>query len=82
MEHLHQANTSTVSKALKVMFARYGIPDVLVSDDGPQFAPDEFTTFARKWGFEHITSSPHYPRQTRRQKQRQQHYYDRHTPDH
>ncbi len=48
VEHLHRATTSTVSKALKVMFARYGIPDVLVSDNGPQFASDEFATFARK----------------------------------
>ncbi len=66
VKHLHRATTSTVSKALKVMFARYGIPDVLVSDNGPQFASDEFATFSRKWGFEHITSSPHYPQSNRK----------------
>ena len=61
VEHLNRATTSTVSKALRIMFARYGVPDVLISDNGPQFASVEFESFARKWGFEHVTSSPHYP---------------------
>ena len=61
VEHLNKATTSTVSKALKSMFARYGVPDVHISDNGPQFASEEFAGFAQKWGFEHITSSPHYP---------------------
>ena len=61
VEHLNKATMSTVSKALKSMFARCGVPDVLISDNGPQFASEEFAGFAQKWGFEHITSSPHYP---------------------
>ena len=61
VEHLNRATTSTVSKALRIMFARYGVPDVLISDNGPQFASVEFESFARKWGFEHVISSPHYP---------------------
>ena len=61
VEHLNRATTNTVSKALRTMFARYGVPDVLISDNGPQFASEEFDKFAKKWGFEHVTSSPHYP---------------------
>lgn len=61
VEDITRANAAAISKALKEMFARYGVPDVLVSDNGPQFASEEFASFAKKWGFEHITSSPHYP---------------------
>ena len=37
------------------------MPDTLVTDNGPQFAPTEFLAFAKSWGFQHVTSSPRYP---------------------
>ena len=49
---------STVIKKLKCHFARQGIPDVVISDNGPQFACEKFTTFASEWGFEHRPGSP------------------------
>ena len=61
VESLNKITTHGVTKALKTMFVRYGVPDVVVSDNGPQFDLAEFTTFAKKWGFEHITSSLCYP---------------------
>lgn len=62
VENIAKATTAGVSKALKAMFARYSVSDVLVSDNGPQFASEEFTSFAQKWGFDHVTSSsPRYP---------------------
>ena len=48
-------------KELKGIFARHGIPDVLVTDNGPNFSSAEFSVFARTWCFDHVTSSPHYP---------------------
>ena len=46
---------------MKKIFSRHGIPDILVSDNGPQYSADEFSRFAKDWGFEHFTSSPEYP---------------------
>ena len=61
VDHLTKATTATVAKALKKMFSRYGVPDTVMSDNRPQFSSSEFAAFARRWGFDHITSSPHYP---------------------
>ena len=46
-----------VIKEMKIVFARYGVPDTLVTDNGPQFASAEFAKFAKVWSFEHVTSS-------------------------
>ena len=61
VERLNNTTTSGVTKALKAQFARYGVPDTVVSDNGPQFGSKEFTVFAKTWRFTHVTSSPHYP---------------------
>ncbi|XP_045537629.1 uncharacterized protein K02A2.6-like [Papilio machaon] len=51
----------SVIGALKEQFARHGIPAHLVTDNGPAYASKEFALFCRTWGFDHITTSPHYP---------------------
>ena len=50
-----------VIDAMRSQFARHGSPEVLVSDNGPQFACREFRTFTQLWDIEHVTSSPRYP---------------------
>ncbi len=60
--HQLKSTTSTaIISILKAIFARHGIPEILRSDNGPQFVSYEFIEFARKYGFRHITSSPKYP---------------------
>ena len=48
-------------QALKEIFAVHGIPDVIMSDNGPQFSSASFLQFAKTYGFIHTTSSPRYP---------------------
>ena len=45
----------------KAVFARHGIPEVVVYDNGPQFSSEAYASFARQYGFEDVTSSPRYP---------------------
>lgn len=59
--HLHAASAETVISALKNIFARHGVPVVLMSDNGPQYASSLFADFASEYGFTHTTSSPRYP---------------------
>ena len=47
---------------LKELFSTHGIPDLIVSDNGPQFSSEEFRQFASDYDFVHVTSSPRYPR--------------------
>ena len=45
----------------KSIFARHGVPEIVVSDNGPQYSSEAYAKFAQEFQFEHITSSPHYP---------------------
>ena len=58
---LNDTTSQGVIIQMKSVFARHGIPDKVVSDNGPQFASESFTDFARTYGFDHRTSSPKYP---------------------
>ena len=61
LDYLTSTKSTSVITRLKSQFARHGIPDELISDNGPQFSSSEFANFRRTWGSKHTTSSPHYP---------------------
>lgn len=54
IEWLNQLTSREVIRKLRSQFARHGIPDTCMSDNGPQFASEEFEC-ARLWEFDHIT---------------------------
>lgn len=59
--HIHSTSSRSVITSLKGMFARWGIPRELHSDNGTQFSSIDFADFCKGWGIQHTTSSPHYP---------------------
>ncbi|XP_037931645.1 uncharacterized protein K02A2.6-like [Teleopsis dalmanni] len=52
--------TQTIS-SLKEIFARFGLPKTIVSDNGTQFVSHQFQQFLAENGISHIRSSPYYP---------------------
>ena len=56
-----QSNTNKVVLLQKEMFSEHGIPEVLCSDNGPQYTSAQFINFCISWGISHETSSLHYP---------------------
>ena len=51
-DRLLDSNASTVILELKSHYARHGIPDQVMSNNGPQFVSTEFATFAKTWEFD------------------------------
>ena len=60
---LTSTTSGTIIFVLKTVFSRYGIPEQLISDNGPQFASREMNMFSTSYGFEHVMSIPHYPQE-------------------
>ena len=49
------------SSTITGIFTTHGIPYLVMSDNGPQFASQEFKEFGRNYNFNHMTTSPNYP---------------------
>ena len=49
----------------KPIFAKFGIPEEVMSYGGPQFLSFAFQTFAKHYGFHHTLSSPRYAQSNR-----------------
>ncbi|XP_062612979.1 uncharacterized protein LOC134274764 [Saccostrea cucullata] len=57
VDELRQTLATNVMKRMKYHFARYGLPEIVVSDNGSQFSCVEFQNFAEKYDFRHQPSS-------------------------
>ena len=54
-------STSKTIEVLREMLARYGLPRVLVSDNGPQFTSQEFDKWIQSNGIKHLRGAPYHP---------------------
>ena len=52
---------ATIVMKSGVQFSRHGIPEVLLSDNGPQFISAEFSSFCESYHIDHWNSSPYWP---------------------
>lgn len=58
---LSSTTSAAVIVQLKSFFARHGILELIVTDNGCQFISTEFKAFSESYQFCHVTSSPRYP---------------------
>jgi transposase InsO family protein len=61
MFKISNTKSYTINAKMKILFARHGVPEVVKSDNGPQYSSGEFAEFVKTRGFRHVTSSPLYP---------------------
>ena len=58
---LNSQTAAEVIAHMKSIFVRHGIPELVVSENGPQYSCEAFSEFASEYQFQHVTSSPLYP---------------------
>ena len=52
--------TTALIKQMKPIFATHGSPAVLITDNGSNYASQEFKSFTKDWEIHHVTTSPHH----------------------
>ena len=61
---VHVMKETTTAKTIEVLcwiFSQFGLPEQLVSDNGPQFVSDDFAKFMRRNGVKHVCCAPYHP---------------------
>lgn len=57
----NNTNAHRMIEVFDKLFARFGLPKHIVTDNGPQFRSAEFDNFLKSSGVEHSFSPPYYP---------------------
>ena len=58
---VRSTTSSSTIEVLRDLFARFGIPEQIVTDSGAQLVSEEFQAFVRSNGIRHLTSAPYHP---------------------
>ena len=61
IEAVHSATTQSTLEHLRSMFARFGLPEVMVTDNGTCFTSSEFAEFSRRNQIRHVKVAPYHP---------------------
>ncbi|GFN77286.1 transposon ty3-g Gag-Pol polyprotein [Plakobranchus ocellatus] len=62
VEIVNSTSARSVTPKLNQIFARFGTPNILKSDNGSPFNREEFASFAKKLGFHHRKITPLWPK--------------------
>ena len=62
IEKPYKTDAGTAIKKIKNVFSIIGIPEIIISDNSPQYNSRKFKKFPKHWQFQHIPRSPEYPR--------------------
>lgn len=52
---------AVADKLVSQWFSRFGVPDIVTTDQGRQFESELFTALSHTYGFRHIRTSPYHP---------------------
>ena len=58
---MSSTSSSATIQCLCDVFARFGLPDRIVSDNAPNFVSAKFSHFLKQNGVKHVTSAPYHP---------------------
>lgn len=58
---MHYTTAQRTIAKLRKLFAAYGLPTQVVSDNGPQFTAEDFGSFMQVNGIKHIKCAPYHP---------------------
>ena len=61
VEIVNSATAQTTIEHLRAMFARFGLPEVVVADNGTCFTSSEFQEFAQRNNIRHLKTTPYHP---------------------
>ena len=57
-----QAGSQGLIKCLRDLFSRFGVPEEISSDGGPEFSSSSTKEFLKTWDVTHRIASAYYPR--------------------
>ena len=60
LEVVVRADSKTIAEKFKAIFARFGIPDILRTDGGPQFTAKYFKCFVNNYSFMHEVTNQYF----------------------